>query len=105
MTIPFNREQFKRLMDGYKFATVRRGIKHVTPGPNIAACGDAMAVINVTEVKVKFFKDIDRFEADLEGYGSFEDMIRVIKDIYPDIKPLDVVSVIVWDRVSAPITV
>lgn len=82
--IPFNAEQYARLTDGTKRSTIRRGIRKIVPGPNIAACGEHLALIQVSEVSFRQYNSLGTAHAIAEGYASLFELRQVLEAIYHD---------------------
>lgn len=96
MTLTFNREQWSRLIDGTKHATVRRGALPLRPGHQVvySIWRKHMALILVSEVVYKRFDALVYEDAMAEGYTTVFELRDAILRIYPDIQPFETVTVV-----------
>jgi len=87
------------LLSGRKRATVRLGRVRRDGEAVIHSGGRIVAVAEVLDVRYKRFAELDDFDAELDGYGSAEELKRALRRHYRRIRDDDVVSVIVFGSV------
>lgn len=99
MTLLFNADQWSSILaDGYG-STIRRGMRKVLPGPQMASCNGDFAVLHVKEVAFRFFKDLDYDRALHAGYDSERKLKQALADTYPGLQDLEIMTIITIDKV------
>ncbi|NPA86868.1 MAG: ASCH domain-containing protein [Candidatus Diapherotrites archaeon] len=98
MMIHFLPKYVRSVLSGKKRATVRLGRKGVKPGMTVylAVGGRPFAKAKVVKVSHKKLKELSPEEIKKEGYSSFKELLRELREIYPVISPEDEVTYIEW---------
>lgn len=95
--IEFSNDQWDRVMRREKHLTIRRGVRGIQPGPAIARCSNALAVIEVTEVATRKLSNLELRHALGEGLTTMFELRALIEGLYPGIKASEVVTIISFD--------
>ena len=90
--IKFAPDLFKLILSGQKTTTVREGsrkyslvpVRFVTDPPNKRGMVN-VAQGFITKVELKQFRHLSGDEAEQEGFKGLPDLVKRLKEIYPDI--------------------
>lgn len=99
--ILFNEDQWSQLHDDthHVTTTIRRGMRKVLPGPQLAGCGTDIAVLDVTEVSFRLYRDLDLLNATRCGYLTLFAMRQALEAQYPNLNDTEVMTIITIDKV------
>ena len=89
MTLLFNADQWTELLEVGAATTIRRGMRKVLPGPQLAACNGDMAILHVKEVAFRFFKDLNYDIALHTGHDNASKLKQALTDTYPGLQELE----------------
>lgn len=101
--ILFGPEQWERLHDdstrAHVTTTIRRGVRKILPGPQLAGCGTDIAVLDVTEVRFKLYRDLDLQDAARYGAMTVFALREHLEAIYPNLTDGEIMTIITIDKV------
>jgi hypothetical protein len=79
---------------GQKKTTIRSGRLYLPPGPVILQCGRKLIVAEVAGVRHCLAGDLTDEDAYQDGFGTLSDLIRALRQHYPELLPESWVSVV-----------
>jgi len=100
--IPLKREFLSLVAQGRKHSTIRPGRRADAIGPALLVCANDAMPVTVSKVDVKRLSELDEEDAHRDGFDSLAALIETLKGFYPDLGGDDVVSVLHFERASAP---
>ena len=90
--IKFASDLFKLILSGKKTTTIRKGLREYSLGPVMFVTDppDKRGMVRVaqgfiTKVELKQFRHLSGDEAEQEGFKGLPDLVKRLKEIYPDI--------------------
>jgi len=105
----FKRKYLERVLRGEKTTTIRRGI--VTPSKDhvyLACEGKVLGEARISSLRFVKIKDLTDADAKRDGFESRDELLKALREIYPDISQEDWVTVIALEgvtRYSKPLAV
>lgn len=90
-------ELLEDIRRGRKRATVRKGKQRIQHGLLVFQSGTDHQVVNVTDVKFCHVKNLTEADAVADGFSSRGDLLAKLKEIYPDIRENQFVTVVNFD--------
>ncbi|MEM0377145.1 MAG: ASCH domain-containing protein [Thermofilum sp.] len=105
----FKRKYLERVLRGEKTTTIRRGI--VTPSKDhvyLACDGKVLGEARISSLRFVKIKDLTDADAKRDGFESRDELLKALREIYPDISQEDWVTVIALEgvtRYSKPLAV
>uniref|UniRef100_A0A7J3X6D7 ASCH domain-containing protein n=1 Tax=Thermofilum pendens TaxID=2269 RepID=A0A7J3X6D7_THEPE len=97
----FKRRYVEALLRGSKVTTIRRGI--VTPTQDrvfLEADGKVLGEARISSLRFTRLGDLTDADAQRDGFSSKEELLSALREIYPDIKQDDWVTVISLEDVT-----
>ncbi len=97
----FKEKYLRMLLYEGKKTTIRRGI--VTPGSQtvyLESGGKIYGEATISGVKYTRLSELTRSDAVSDGFGSREELLRALKEIYPDLRGDDWVTIIEFGDVT-----
>jgi len=97
----FKRRYIEALLRGSKATTIRRGI--VTPTRDrvfLEAGGKVMGEARISSLRFTRLSDLTDADAQRDGFSSREELLSALREIYPDIKQDEWVTVISLEDVT-----
>lgn len=85
------------IANGIKRSTIRKGFKLYSLGYAVARSSNISEpdlIIDIKSVTYKLFDDLSNDDAHMDGYLNREYLKYNLKDIYPDIKNTDMVTIV-----------
>ncbi len=79
---------------GQKTTTIRSGRLYLPSGPVILQCGRKQIVAEATGVRHCVAADLTDADANLDGFGSCSDLIRALRQHYPELLPESWMSIV-----------
>jgi len=74
------------VLRGEKRSTIRTGQRHFEVGPLVLQSGSESALVRVTAVQHKSFRELTEEDAKKEGYNSLEELRHELRLLYPSIR-------------------
>ncbi len=95
-SIKFAPDLFEKVLKGEKLSTVRLGLRDYTLGEVLLETPDSKYTIHgeitgLVKTQLSFLTEED---AKREGYKTLDDLLSRLKQIYPDITPDSVITVV-----------
>lgn len=82
---------------GRKRSTIRAGAKHDALGPAEFVSGRRTIPIEITDVVVKRFADLNEGDARLDGFETLDELRQTLHGFYPDMATDDPVSILYFE--------
>ena len=100
--LPLNSAFFASIRAGDKNSTIRKGRRDVRVGDSFILTDglDNQVVVNVTDVEIKYFGELTKFDARRDGFCSLHELFETLMDIYPKLGPQDPVTIIGFELVD-----
>lgn len=93
-TLRFSNPYFEKIIEGNKYATIRKGRKKINSGILLLEAREGSLLVYVTEVIYKKFNRLDENDALIDGFMTLDELKIALRKIYPTIKDNSIVSVI-----------
>tara|TARA_Y100000310_G_scaffold331138_1_gene404171 strand:+ start:675 stop:1040 length:366 start_codon:yes stop_codon:yes gene_type:complete len=94
-------EQREAILAGEKQITIREGHRAYSPGPVMLGCGKVVWCVyaDITNVRITTLDRVTDEEYMDDGYESTLEMLKDLRQYYPDLGLESDVTVIRWDNV------
>lgn len=86
---------------GRKRSTIRAGAKRGTVGPAELVSGARTIPIQITDIVVKRFADLNEQDARLDGFETLDELRQTLNGFYPDMGTDDPVSILYFELATA----
>ncbi|HEX8062098.1 MAG TPA: ASCH domain-containing protein [Allosphingosinicella sp.] len=86
---------------GSKRSTIRLGTKADHVGPTLLVAGDKTIPVEVIQVVLKRYSQLDEEDARLDGFADLEALRQALESFYPALGPEDSLSILHFRLVSA----
>lgn len=97
----FKKEYLERVLEGGKVTTIRRGI--VTPSHDrvyLTCNGKALGEARISSLRFVRLRDLTDIDAKRDGFENKDELLKALRQIYPDISQEDWVTIITLEDVT-----
>ena len=89
MILNFSPEFLHKILEGSKRVTLRKGIRKIRVGPCTLKIGEVELRAHIESVHFLKFSDVREEHAFSEGLQSLEELRKLLRKFYPEIKEED----------------